>query len=398
MSELPTPSADRPRFGRHLMPLWPLRQDATHFNHGAFGACPHEVLAAQSAARDEMERALDQFFRRRVVPGGGDSAVRAAAAALAPFVGTDGMRLALVENATTAMTDVIASREFERGDEILFTDHTYNAVRLAIEHVARKTGAVPRKVEIPIPIRSDDIVDRIVEAAGPRTRLAVIDHITSPTALVLPVAEIVAELGRKGVPVLVDGAHAVGQVPIALDALGAHWYVSNAHKWLYAPKGTAFLYAKPGGEKDLIPLAISHYNHVGFPECFDYVGTRDVTGWMALPAALAFVERFGAAAIREYNSSLARRARALVEEVGAVPLGPDHMSAAMRAYILPQREKAPSDGVEFMNRLWEVHRIQVPPAMFGGHLILRLSAQIYVEEADIARLCDVLSEDGWPGR
>lgn len=391
-------SAGGPRFGRHLMPLWPLRQDATHFNHGAFGACPREVLAAQAAAREEMERALDQFFRRRVVPGGGDSAVRAAAAALASFVGTDSMRLALIENATTAMTAVLASRAFEPGDEILFTDHTYNAVRLAIEHVAGRTGAVPRKVEIPVPIRSDDILDRIVGAVTPRTRLAVIDHITSPTALVLPVAEIVAELGRRGVPVLVDGAHAVGQVPLALDALGADWYVSNAHKWLYAPKGTAFLYARPGRERDLVPLAVSHYNHFGFPECFDYVGTRDVTGWMALPAALAFVERFGPHAIMEYNCALTRRARAFVEEVGAVPIGPDRMSAAMRAYILPQREKAPSDGVAFMNRLWDAHRIQVPPAMFGGHLILRLSAQIYLDEEDFARLCDILSREGWPGR
>ncbi len=226
-------------FGRQLLPLWHLDPDATFLNHGSFGAVPREVLAVQTAVREEMERQPDQFFRRRVMPGGGGpDHVRENAAAIAGFAGADEHHVALVENATTAITAVLATRQLSPGDEILYTGHTYNAVRLAIEHAAKLTGAVPRKVEIPIPIRSDDIVERIVDAAGPRTRLAVLDHITSPTAILLPIAEIVRELKRKNVEVLIDGAHAVGHVPLALSSLGADWYTSNAHKWLYAPKGT----------------------------------------------------------------------------------------------------------------------------------------------------------------
>lgn len=393
-----TKAFDSGAFGRHLLPLWHLAPNATHLNHGSFGAVPREVLAVQSAAREEMERQPDQFFRNRVVPGG-DSAVRTTANVLAPFVGTNGMRLALVENATAATTAVLMSRKFERGDEILLLDHTYNAVRLAIEHVAAKTGAVPRTVKIPIPIRSDDIVERIADAAGPRTRLAVIDHITSPTALVLPLGEIVAALKRKGVSVLVDGAHAVGHLPLALDALGADWYTSNAHKWLFAPKGTAFLYASPVAEQELIPLAVSHYNHFGFPQCFDYVGTRDVTGWLALPAALGFYERRGGAAIMAHNNALSRRGVDLMTALGATPVAADSMSAAMRAYILPQsRATEPDDGLELMTALWERDRIQVAANTFGQKLLIRLSAQIYLGEDDFRQLADVLAHSGWPGR
>lgn len=386
------------QFGRHLMPLWNLQSDALHLNHGSFGACPREVLAAQTAAREEMESQLDQFFRREVMPAAGTK-VRKAAEAMATFVGTDGSRVALVENATSAITAVLMTRTFQPGDEILFIDHAYNAVRLAIEHVAKKTGAVPRKIEVPVPIRSDDIVERILGGVTSRTRLAVLDHITSPTALLLPIAEIVKELKRRGVAVLVDGAHAVGQVPLALDALGADWYTSNAHKWLYAPKGSAFLYASPNASEGLIPLPVSHFNFVGFPGCFDYVGTRDVTPWLALPAAIAFVERFGAAAIREHNVALARRVSGMVTEtLGAVPAGPEAMSAALRAYVLPQRAHTESDGAQLMTQLWQHHRIQVAASAFKGNLLLRLSAQIYTEEADFARLAQVLEKEGWPGR
>jgi len=385
-------------FGRQLLPLWHLDPGATHLNHGSFGAVPREVLAAQSAAREEMERTPDQFFRRRVMPGG-DSAVRAAASALAKFAGTDGMRVALVENATSAISSVLMSRLLARGDEILLLDHTYNAVRLAVEQVSVRTGAVPRTVKMPIPICSDDIVERIVDAAGPRTRLAIIDHITSPTALVLPIAEIIAALKRKGVAVLVDGAHGAGQVPLTLDALGADWYTSNAHKWLFAPKGTAFLFARAEATTGLIPLAVSHYNHFGFPECFDYVGTRDVTGWLALPAALAFYERHGGAAVMEHNKALSRRGVPLMTSFGATPVAPDSMSAAMRAYILPQRRATePGDGLDLMSSLWERHRIQVAASVFQQKLLIRLSAQIYLGEDDFKRIADVLARDGWPGR
>jgi isopenicillin-N epimerase len=391
--ENPVPSG----FGRHLLPLWHLEPEATHLNHGSFGACPREVLAAQSALREEMERAADQFFRKRIMPGG-ESAVRDAARALGAFVGTSGERLALVENATAAIAAVLASQKLGPGDEILTTDHAYNAVRLAIEHMCHKTGAQVRTVEVPIPIRSDDIIERIAAAAGARTRLAIIDHITSPTALVLPIAGIIRALKAKGVHVLVDGAHAVGQVPLELDELGADWYVANPHKWLFAPKGTAFLYARPGASEGLLPLAVSHFNHLGFPQAFDFVGTRDVTGWLALPAAIAFTSRHGREAIMAYNNALSRAGADIMARAGAVPVAPGYLAAAMRAYLLPQRRAAvPEDVATLMAALWQRHQIQIVASCFKGQLLLRVSAQIYVEPADIERLCDVLMREGWPG-
>jgi isopenicillin-N epimerase len=387
-----------PGFGRRLLPLWHLEPEATHLNHGSFGACPREVLATQSAHSEEMERAPDQFFRQRIMPGGA-SAVRDAARALSELVGTEGERIALVENATTATTAVLLSQNLGPGDEILLLDHAYNAVRLAVEHICRKTGAQPRTVELPIPVRSDDIIERIEAAAGPRTRLAIIDHITSPTALVLPIAEIIRALKARGVRVLVDGAHALGQVPLALDELGADWYTSNAHKWLFAPKGTAFLYARPVASAGLLPLAVSHFNHLGFPEAFDFVGTRDAAGWLALPAAIAFTERHGREAISAYNNALSRAGVDIMARAGAVPVGPDSMAAAMRAYLLPRRRTAvPEDAATLMTELWQRHRIQIAASCFKGQLLLRVSAQIYVEPADIERLCEVLVREGWPGR
>jgi isopenicillin-N epimerase len=385
-------------FGRQLLPLWHLEPEATHLNHGSFGACPREVLAAQRALREEMERAPDQFFRQRIMPGG-KSAVREAAHALAAFVGTSGERIALVENATSAVAAVLARQTLKPGDEILIHDHAYNAVRLAVEQFCRRTGAQVRTVELPIPIRSDDIVERIAAAAGPGTRLAILDHITSPTALTIPITEIIRALKAKGVRVLIDGAHAVGQVPLALDELGADWYTSNAHKWLFAPKGTALLYARPEASGGLLPLAVSHFNHCGFPEAFDYVGTRDVTGWLALAAAIAFTRRHGQEAIMAYNNALSRVGTPMMARAGAVPVGPDRMAAAMRAYHLPQRRTAgPEDAATLMAGLWQRHRIQIAASCFKGQLLLRISAQIYVEPADIERLCEVLTQEGWPGR
>jgi isopenicillin-N epimerase len=240
---------------------------------------------------------------------------------------------------------------------------------------------------------------RILTAAGPRTKLAVLDHISSPTALVFPIAEIVRELSAKGVRVLIDGAHGLGQVPLALDDLGADYYTSNAHKWLYAPKGTAFLHARKDASDGLVPPVVSHFNHFGFPEAFDFVGTRDVTNWLSLPAAIEFVGRHGLAAILAHNHALSRAAVRHMGRLGARPVGPDAMAGAMRAFVLPQRREALIEDVAvLMNALWDKHRIQIAAFALQGRLILRISAQIYVEEADIARLCDALSEDGWPGR
>lgn len=385
-------------FGRHLRPLWHLQADGTFLNHGSFGACPKEVLAAQTAIREEMERQPDSFFRYKASPRVADNAVRAAAARLGAFVGTTGERIAFVTNATEAVNTVLDTVALKAGDEILVLDCVYNAVRLAAERTCRRTGAKLVKVALPLPLTANDVVERIADAAGPRTRLAVIDHIASPTAIAFPVAEIIRALKAKGVAVMIDGAHAVGQLALDLPAIGADWYTANCHKWLYSPKGCAFLYAAAEAAQPL-PLSVSHWHELGFPQAFDYVGTRDVSAFLSVPAALEFVERFGAQAVRAYLLQLSRAGAEAVRALDVTPVAPDSMFAAMRAYMLPQRRAAePDDALTIMKTFWDAHRIQVASNVFQGRLLLRLSPQIYVEPADFEHAVAVIDKHGWPGR
>ena len=386
-------------FGRFLLPLWHLDPEGTFLNHGSFGACPRRVLEAQSAVRQEMERQPDQFFRRKAMPESEHNALRPAAERLGRFVATSGERIAFVVNATDAVNTVLRAADLSSGDEILMLDCVYNAVRLAVEETCRRTGARPKVVTVPIPLTRNDLVEHIVQAAGPCTRLAIIDHIASPTAIVFPVAEIAAGLKAKGVQVLIDGAHALGQLPFDLETLGVDWYTANAHKWLYAPKGCAFLYATAQAAERTLPLSVSHWHKLGFPRAFDYVGTRDVSAFLSVPAALDFMTQFGVDAMRRYMSELARAGGEMLRDLGAEPVVSEAMSCAMRAYILPQRRPAePADAATLMRDLWERHRIQVASAAFQGKLLCRLSAQIYNEPADFERLVDILRRHGWTAR
>ena len=386
-------------FGRALRPLWNLAPDATFLNHGSFGACPKAVLAEQERLRHEMESQPDRFFRERVMPREGGTPLRDAIARLASFAGARPDRIALLENATAGVAAVVRSMPFAAGDEILVTDHTYNAVRLIVEARCAETGARPRVVALPLGATSGELVERFRDALTPRVRLAIVDHITSPTALALPLARIIGELRRWDAKVLVDGAHAVGHLPLDLDTLGADWYVSNAHKWLFAPKGTAFLHAAPGVASMTQPLVASHFVGMGFPRSFDWVGTRDYTGWLALPSALAFFESLGPERARVYRAGLIARATSRMAALGLRPVAGDDLACAMRSFVLPQRAPATqADADAWVARLRERHRIQAMAVVFGEALLLRISAQVYVGDEDIDALADALERDGWPGR
>ena len=223
---------------------------------------------------------------------------------LAAFTGTTRDRIALVENATTGVQAVLNSLPFGPGDHILITDHQYNAVRLGVEARCRDSGATPVVVRIPLPTTADEILERVLAAADQRVKLVVLDHITSPSALVLPVERLIPELRRRGIPVLLDGAHAIGQVPLELDALGADWYVTNMHKWAYAPRGSAMLYASQAAAPLTRPVLTSHYIGMGFPHSFDYVGTRDYTAWLAVPRALQFLRELDPARLWAHEAQL----------------------------------------------------------------------------------------------
>jgi isopenicillin-N epimerase len=268
-----------------------------------------------------------------------------------------------------------------------------------VEARCAETGATPLVVDIPIPTTPDAVADCIKAALTPNVKLAIIDHITSPTALVLPLAQIIPLLRANGTMVFIDGAHTVGQIPLDLEALKPDWYVSNAHKWLYAPKGSAFLYAADHVTAMTQPNVVSHYIEMGFPRAFDYTGTRDNTAWLALPAALAFFRDLGPDALWGYERKLIATLTARMADLGAAPTGPNDMCGAMRAFILPtQRPAQASDNLRLMQKLWTKHRIQVATGMLDGKLLLRVSTQAYVAEDDVNRLADTLARDGWPGR
>ena len=320
---------------------WLLDPEIALLNHGSFGATPRPVLAAQAAWRDRMEREPIAFFVRDLEP-----ALDAARAELGAFLHANPDDLAFVPNATTAFNTVIASLRLEPGDELLTTDHGYNAAKNALEHLAERDGGRVVIAPLPFPIQDPGAaVDAILAGVTPRTRVAVIDHVTSPTALVLPIVEIVAALAERGVATLVDGAHGPGMLDLDVPAVGAAWYVGNLHKWVYGPKGSAFLWAARDRQSDLRPLVISHgansprTDRSRFRLEFDWTGTDDQTAYLAVPAAL----RFGASllpggwpALRRRNHDLAIAARdLLLRALDAAAPAPDAMIGSMATIPLP---------------------------------------------------------------
>jgi isopenicillin-N epimerase len=382
-------------FGAAARAQFSLEPEAIFLNHGSFGAVPLAVQAAQAEWRAVMERQPDVFFRRLLRP-----AIRGAAEVFAPHIGVTGDTLALVENATTATSTVLQRMAFQPGDEILLTSTSYNAVRLAAEDEAHRTGARVRTAGLPLPYTSDDdIVARVLAAANARTRLAIIDHIVSPTAFVLPVRRIAHALRERGVRVLVDAAHAPGQVPLDAAKLGADWVTGNLHKWLFVPRGTAFFWAAPDVRAQTLPLNISHWADDGFPRAFDYTGTRDATAWLCVPDALAFAAEYGLDRIMAVNRGLAAMGATIFHRMGARPAATGDQFAAMQSLILPATGPATAeDATRLLNALWDQHRVQIAASAVEGRLLIRLSAQIYCTLDDFARAAEALDRTGWPGR
>ncbi len=301
-------TSSAPALGAAIRHEWQLDPHWLTVNHGSFGATPRVVLAAQDEWRRRLEEQPSRFMRR-VLP----DALRNAATRLAAFVGGQGKDLAFVENATVGCNAVLRSLRFAPGDEILMLSHVYGAVRNTIRFVAERSGARIVEAAVPFPNpTADAIVANLAEAITKRTRIAVLDHITSASALVLPIEKMIAACHAENVPVLIDGAHGPGQVGLDLPATGVDWYVGNCHKWLMSPKGCAFLWARPDRQEDLHPVTISHGFGEGFLAEFDWTGTRDPSAVLAVDAAIDFHYRLGGAALRARNTALAAEATALI--------------------------------------------------------------------------------------
>lgn len=382
-------------FGRAMLESWLLDPEITYLNHGTVGATPRAVLAAQNAIRDEIERQPSRFLLRELagvgvgVPRRKSSRLRAAAAAVAAFVGVPAEELVLVDNATTGVNAVLQSLSLEEGDELLLTDHAYGSVARTAAFVARRRGALVRTVTVPFPLRGpSDLVEAIDAGIGPRTRVAVIDHITSLTALVFPVVEIAARCRARGVPVLVDGAHAPGAVALDVASLGVDWYGGNLHKWAFAPRPSGFLWAAPGRQSNLHAPVVSWGFGEGFPLEFEWASTRDPSALLAAPAGIAFLRDLDERAVRDHNHGLAREGAArLVREWGTHLEAPPEMFGAMVTLPLPDRAGSSESGAERLrDALLFEDRIEVQLHAWGGRLHTRISAQVYNDLDDIARL------------
>jgi isopenicillin-N epimerase len=379
-----------PPFGRAARSLWMLEEGMTFLNHGAFGATPRQLLAAQDRVRTRMERQPLRFFVEEAAPG-----IRSAADAIAGYLGADGQDIALCENTTAGVNAVLHSFPLGPGDRVLACDHVYPAVAKTLARVVQRTGATLDEVTVPYPVSDPgEVVEAFAAGMTDRTRLVVVDHVTSMTALVFPVAEIVALARARGVPVLVDGAHAPGMVPLDLPALGATWYVGNCHKWLCAPKGTAILWANPADPtaRAVRPTVVSHLAGQPFPAEFDWVGTRDLTAWLTLPDVVAFRRWLGDEAVRAWcHDRAVEGARAIAAAIDGDLGGPASMLGSMAPVLVPGLEGlAEEDGVRLRGALWRDERIEVACPVLQGRLTIRISGQIYNEPGACDRLAEVL--------
>jgi len=379
------------RFGAAIRHEWDLDPDWLTVNHGSYGATPRVVLAAQREWQRRMEAQPCRFMGREL-----PKALRAAADQLAAFVGAEGRDLAFVENATVGCNAVLRSAPLDPGDEILALNHGYGAVLKTARYVARRTGALVREARLPFPRPTDAaVVQSVAAALTPRTRIAVLDHITSSSALVLPIEQMVATCHAVGVPVLVDGAHAPGQVALDLTRLDADWYVGNCHKWLMAPKGCAFLWARRDRQDGLHPVTISHGYGQGFLAEFDWTGTRDMSAFLAVTAALDFHRRLGGPALQARNAALAAEATALLahrlrtETGSSLPEGKSSVGA-MGLVRLPDTENVtPETALLLRERLLDAYT-DAPVNELDGTAWLRISVQAYNELRDFERLAQVI--------
>jgi isopenicillin-N epimerase len=376
--------------------LFLLDSDTVFLNHGSFGACPREVFEVWQQWQREMERNPVQFLGRRSA-----ALLAEARAALAAYVGAAAADLVFVPNATTGVNIVARSLDLQPGDEILTTDHEYGACDATWQQLCRHSGARIVRVAVPLPFEREHFAGRILQAATPRTRIVFASHVTSTTALVFPVAELCRAARQRGLPTLIDGAHAPGQVALDLDAIGADFTVGNAHKWLCAPKGSAFLHARPEHHERLHATVTSWGyaegtgGHAGFEAYLgrsvlerrlQWQGTRDLSAYLAVPAAIEFQRRHDWDAVRRRCHAMAV---ALMHRVarrhGLPPIGRDGDFAQMVPLPVPH-----ADAEALRARLFEQHRIEVPVTRHGGRTFVRVSVQGYNDEADLRALEDAL--------
>jgi isopenicillin-N epimerase len=399
----------RPPFGRAWLSEFPLSADDVYLNHGTVGVTPLAVMRARAAILEEIERHPARFMLRALMrldastaatPSDGVLRLRDAAARVAAFVGCSADGLVFVDNATSGICAVLRSLTLAPGDEILLPDHAYGGVARAAAFIARERGATVTTFSLPFPATSEaQMIEALDRAITPRTRVALLDHVTSETALVMPLAAMASLCRDRGVAVLVDGAHAPGAVALDIESLGVDWYAANLHKWAFAPRACGVLWAGPHRRSGLHPAVISWgVTKDDWLAEFDWTGTRDPSPWLAAPAGIDFMERrLGTAAMRAYNHRLAWQSATQLAERWNLPFPtPEAMIGCMASVRLPDRfgPADPATAQRVRDRLLFEHRVEVPVIARGDALWARLSIQVYNDESDVARFADAVDALG----
>ena len=383
------PEAPAPNTPADIRASYLLRPGIAFLNHGSFGACPEPVFATYQRWQRDLQAQPVEFLGRRL-PG----LLAEARAALAGYLGTQAENLVFVPNATHAMNIVARSLALEPGDEVLGTDHEYGAVERTWRFVCGQRGASYRTQPLPLPVTTAEaLVAQLWQGVTERTRVLVLSHITSPTALIFPVAEVCRRARAAGIITVIDGAHAPGQIDLHLDALGADYYLGNCHKWLSAPVGAGFLYARPERQAALQPLVVSwgyeplNPGHSPFIDLFDWIGTDDPASYLSVPAAIAFQAERDWPRVRAACHALAAEARARIGHLtGLAPIAPDSPLWWGQMFAAPLPLSEPVAGVALQRLLWETFQVEVPIIPWQGQCLVRVSIQAYNTPDDVDRL------------
>jgi isopenicillin-N epimerase len=375
-----------------LRSLFLLDPDVTFLNHGSFGACPRPVFEVYQQWQREIEREPVDFFSRRA-----SDLLATARADLAEYVGAGADDLVFVPNATHGINIVARSMHLGPGDEVLGNDHEYGACERAWQLLCARQGATYRRVAIDAPVTTHEaLVEQVWSQVNERTRVLFLSHVTSSTGLIFPVAELCARARAAGILSLVDGAHGPGQVPVDLAAIGADFYTGNCHKWLCAPKGAAFLHARPERQDLVEPLIISWGRRPEKPgpnryiDDLEFTGTRDIAPYLSVAAAIAFQRDHDWPAVQARCHALLAETRArLLALPGVTALNPDDPAwyAQMAAVALPP---SIGDPLALHERLFAEHRLEVPVYAWNGRPVLRVAIQAYNRRADADALLTVL--------
>jgi len=374
-----------------------LNREIFFLNHGSYGATPRVVIDVMRQWQNYMEYEPVQFLSNSLLNYLNDN-IRC----LADFVGSDPEDIALVDNATTGVNTVLKSLKYKEGDNIVYMSIGYQAINFTIDYISDYYNFVEKvKIQVDLPIDMEKVLQDFENAITSKTKICVIDHITSSTAIIFPIKRFIDIAHKMGTLIIIDGAHAIGHVPLNLRELDVDFYTSNCHKWICAPKGTAFLYVNKKHKDNIVPLSISHGYHQKFNGKFSWIGTRDFSNWLCIKSSIEFYKSVGMDRWRDYTYKLLREAytylTGLWKTKGVLTEFKDEYIGQFATIELPPPNQIPGTSdtercIYIQDKLFQSYRIEIPVMNIQGKIYVRISAQIYNELSDYMGLGDAIME------